>query len=204
MTTKSVLIVIGEFSAASAIGPYQILQTLAYGVDLADPDKTAGKKVKTSILVYIGDDRMYTERRGRDFVTTIGFDEVDAANYDGLVLPGGRAPEYLAADEDVGALVRAFDDAGKPIAANCHGTQIIAGAEIVDGKRCTGLSRLRPVLENAGAEFVEPKGSTGDQTGAVVDGNLITGPQSSTYPEMMRPFIKQLDPAADWIPDGPS
>lgn len=202
MVSEHVLVVIGEYSAASVVGPYQTLETLTYQVDLADPDKDAGERVKTSIPVYVDDDRMFTERRGRDLVTTIGFDDVDPANYDGLLLPGGRAPEYLAADEDVVATVRAFDDADKPIAANCHGTQILAGADVVEGRRCTGLSRLRPVLENAGAEFVAPKGSTGDQTGVVVDGNVITAPQSSSYPEMMRPFVERLDPAASWIPDG--
>ena len=193
MSKDSILIVLGDFVAASAMNPYQILDTLEYDVDMADPHKQEGESVKTSIPVYVGDDRMFTERRGRDLVCTIDFEKVDPAAYDGIVLPGGRAPEYLSDVEAVRSTVRAFDEEGKPIAANCHGVQIVAAAGIVDGRRCTSISRLQPILENAGAEWVEPAGSQGDQSSVVTDGNLITASQSSKYPEMMRAFVDRLE-----------
>ena len=89
-------------------------------------------------------------------------------------------------------MVRAFDAAGKPIAANCHGAQVVAAAGIVDGRRCTSISRLQVVLENAGAEWVEPSGSGGEQSNVVTDGNLISASQSKDYPPMIRAFLDRL------------
>lgn len=193
MTRPATLILLGDFVAESARIPFNVLETLEYDVDMVDPHKRAGAAVKTSIPVYVGDDRMFTERRGRDHVCTRDFDAVDAADYDGLVIPGGRAPEYLADVDAVVSLVRAFDRAGKPIAANCHGAQVAAAAGVVDGRRCTTISRLEPILKNAGAEWVEPGGSQGNQTGVVTDENLISASQSSEYPAMLRAYLAQLD-----------
>lgn len=192
MAEGTVLVLLGDFVAESARIPQYTLETMGYDVELADPHKAAGEPVKTSIPVYVGDDRMFTERRGRDHVCTAAFDDVDPAALDGLFVPGGRAPEYLADVESVRSLVRAVDDAGKPIAANCHGAQVVAAAGIVDGRRVTSISRLQVVLENAGAEWVEPAGAGGGQSNVVTDGNLISAAQSKDYPAMIRAFLDRL------------
>lgn len=192
MAEADVLVLLGDFVAESARIPQFTLETMGHAVELVDPHKAAGDPVKTSIPVYVGDDRMFTERRGRDHVCTMDFDAVDPGAFDGLVVPGGRAPEYLADVEAVRSLVRAFDDAGKPIAANCHGAQVVAAAGVVDGRRCTSISRLQVVLENAGAEWVEPSGRGGGQSNVVTDGNLISAAQSKDYPPMLRAFLERL------------
>lgn len=130
----------------------------------------------------------YSESRGHNFALNATFDEIDPSNYDGLVIPGGRAPEYLAMDPKVLNLVIKFSDSRKPIASICHGQLVLAAAGSVKGRKCTAYPAVAPVLVAAGAHWVEP------ETGAscVVDGDLITAATYEGHPEFIRLFVKAL------------
>ncbi|KAF8398804.1 hypothetical protein HHK36_014664 [Tetracentron sinense] len=132
--------------------------------------------------------KTYSESRGHNFSLNATFDEIEASKYDGLILPGGRAPEYLAMNESVTDLVRKFSDSGKPIASICHGQLILAAAGLVKGRRCTAFPPVKPVLVAAGSHWVEPE----TMSACVVDGNLITGATYEGHPEFIRLFIKAL------------
>lgn len=116
------------------------------------------------------------------------FDSIDAAQYDGLVIPGGRAPEYLAINESVLTLVQKFFQANKPIASVCHGQLILAAAGILANKTCTAYSACKPALIDAGCQWVEA--DTMDK--CVADGNLITGATYDAHPEFISLFVKAL------------
>lgn len=130
----------------------------------------------------------YAESRGHNFTLNATFDEVDATIYDGLVIPGGRAPEYLAMDKSVLSLVKNFADSQKPIASICHGQLILAAADLVKGRRCTAYAAVKPVLIAAGAQWVEPE----TWASCTVDGNLITGATYVGHPEYINLFVKAL------------
>ncbi len=131
----------------------------------------------------------YSEKRGHDFQLNATFAEVDPAAYDGLVLPGGTAPEYLAIDDRVLELVRAFSEADKPIAATCHGLLILAAAGVVEGKRCQGYPTVRPELEAAGATWVPPSEALDS---ACTDGKLVTAPAWPANANWMRALLEVL------------
>ena len=116
------------------------------------------------------------------------FDDIEFSNYDGLVIAGGRAPEYLAMDLKVLDLVTKFSNSKKPIASICHGSLILAAAGLVKGRKCTAYPFIRPVLVDAGAHWVEPE----TMATCVVDGNLITAPTYEGHPEFIRHFVKAL------------
>jgi len=131
----------------------------------------------------------YTETVGHNFALNATFDEVNAASYDGLFLPGGRAPEYLAHIPSVVELVTKFASLGKQIASICHGQLILAAAAgVVKGRKCTAFPPVKPVLVAAGAHWVEPD----TMAATVVDGNLITTPSYEGHPELIRHFVKAL------------
>lgn len=130
----------------------------------------------------------YSESRGHNFALNATFDEIEFSTYDGLVIPGGRAPEYLAMDESVLDLVRSFSNSGKPIASICHGQLILAAAGTVKGRKCTAYPPVKPALVDAGASWVEPE----TMASCVVDGNIITGATYEGHPEFIRLFVKAL------------
>ena len=130
----------------------------------------------------------YSESRGHNFVLNATFDDIEFNKYDGLIIPGGRAPEYLALDASVLELVRKFSDSGKPIASICHGQLVLAAAGSVKGRKCTAFPAVRPVLVAAGAYWVEPE----TMLACVVDGNIITGATYEGHPEFIRLFVKAL------------
>lgn len=130
----------------------------------------------------------FAESRGHNFTITAAFDEIEASKYDGLVIPGGRAPEYLAMNKSVVDLVRQFSTTGKPIASICHGQLILAAAGLVKGRKCTGIPFVGPVLVDAGADWVEPE----SLSACAADGNLITGVTYEGHPEFLRLFVKAL------------
>ena len=133
---KKILLIAGDFvEDYEVMVPFQILLTFGHEVHAVCPDKQAGESVATSIHDFEGL-QTYTEKRGHNFRLNFSFADVDPAQYDGLVIPGGRSPEYLRLDERVLAIVRAFADAKKPIAAVCHGPQILTAAGVVAGRRC--------------------------------------------------------------------
>jgi D-lactate dehydratase len=130
----------------------------------------------------------YTESRGHNFALNASFDEISADGYDGLVIPGGRAPEYLAMDEKVLDLVRKFSDARKPIASVCHGQLILAAAGVVQNRSCTAYPAVKPVLLAAGAKWEEPD----TMAKCAVDGNFVTAATYESHPEFISLFVKAL------------
>lgn len=130
----------------------------------------------------------YSESRGHNFTLNATFDEVDLTKYDGLVIPGGRAPEYLAMNASVVDLVKQFSTSGKPIASICHGQLILAAADTVNGRSCTAYATVGPALIAAGAKWVEP--TTPDV--CVVDGSLITAATYEGHPEFIQLFVKAM------------
>ncbi|KAL3568515.1 hypothetical protein D5086_031166 [Populus alba] len=183
---KKVLLLCGDFMEDyEAMVPFQALQAYGIAVDAVCPGKKAGDCCRTAIQdsgAYHGY-QTFTEKRGHNFSLNANFDEVDFSKYDGLLLPGGRAPEYLAINESVLDCVRKFSDSGKPIGSICHGQLILAAAGSVKGRKCTALHALGPVLIDAGAHWIEPK----TRMDCVADGNIITGDFMEDY-EVTVPF----------------
>jgi len=132
---KKILMLVGDFAEDyETMVPFQALQIAGHRVDAVCPGKKAGEQVRTAIHDFEGD-QTYTEKRGHNFTLNATFADVKPADYDALVLPGGRAPEYLRLNDEVLAIVRHFDAAGKPIAAICHAAQILAAAGVLKGRR---------------------------------------------------------------------
>ncbi|MCA9060689.1 MAG: DJ-1/PfpI family protein, partial [Planctomycetaceae bacterium] len=137
MSNIRVLLLAGDFVEDYEIMvPFQTLQTLNIQVDAVCPDKAAGEQIRTAIHDFEGD-QTYSEKRGHNFTLNADFNTVDSGSYQGLLIPGGRAPEYLRLNARVLEIVREFDAAGKPIAAICHGVQILSAAGILQGRSCT-------------------------------------------------------------------
>jgi protease I len=167
--------------------PFQALQMVGHTVDAVCPDKKKGDQVRTAIHDFEGD-QTYSEKRGHNFTLNATFDEIDAAGYDGLVIPGGRAPEYLRLNDKVLDIVRHFDKAGKPIAALCHGPQLLAAAGVLTGRKVNAYPACAPEVTLAGGTFVAT-----DFFGAVVDGNLVTGPAWTAHPKWLARFLEVLE-----------
>ncbi len=186
---KKILMLAGDFVEDYEIMvPYQMLLMLGYEVDVVCPDKKPGDIVKTAIHDFEGD-QTYSEKRGHNFVLNADFAAVQTADYAGLVVPGGRAPEYLRLNKRVLEIVREFDAAKKPIAAICHGPQILVSAGILKNHTCTCYPAVQPDVVDAGAEFA---GTNETFTNAVVSGHLVTAPAWPAHPAWIAAFVKLL------------
>jgi protease I len=165
-----------------------ILQFVQYGyaVDAVCPGKKAGDQVKTAVHDFEGD-QTYTEKPGHHFTLNANFSDARADLYDALVLPGGRAPEYLRLNADVLNLVREFAAVKKPIAALCHGVQILTAADVLRGRQCTAYPAVGPEVGMVGGTYVEVA-----VTQAVCDGNLVTAPAWPAHPEWLKRFLEVL------------
>jgi len=189
MAAKRILMLVGDYvEDYEAMVPYQMLVMVGHRVDTVCPGKRAGQTVRTAVHDFEGD-QTYSEKRGHNFAVTADFDSVDPAAYDGLVIPGGRAPEYLRLDERVLAIVRHFAAANKPIASICHGQQLLAAADVVQGRQCTAYPAVKPELLRAGARWCEVNATFSN---AVADGNLVTAAAWPGHPEWMRKFLEVL------------
>ena len=189
MPAKKILMLVGDFvEDYEAMVPYQILTMVGHSVDTVCPGKKAGQTVKTAVHDFVGD-QTYMESQGHRFAITAAFEDVRPGDYDALVIPGGRAPEYLRLDPRVIALVKAFDEARKPIAAICHGPQILAAAGVLKDRRCIAYPAVGPECVAAGARYGEVNASASN---ALTDGNLVTAPAWPAHPEWMRQFLKVL------------
>jgi protease I len=189
MSVKRVLMLVGDYvEDYEAMVPYQMLRMVGHTVDVVCPGKSAGQTVVTAVHDFEGE-QTYSEKRGHRFPLTADFDTLDETRYDALVVPGGRAPEYLRLTPRVLAIVRHFADAGKPLAAICHGAQLLTAAGVVRGKRVSAYPAVRPEVELAGGEFV-PASAAFDN--AVTDGWLVTAPAWPAHPAWMRQFLKLL------------
>ncbi len=189
MTEKKILILVGDYvEDYEAMVPFQMLTMVGHKVDTVCPDKKAGESVRTAIHDFEGD-QTYSEKRGHNFVLTATFEEIDPKNYDGLVIPGGRAPEYIRLNERVLSVVRHFAENNKPIASICHGQQVLAAAGVLQGKSCTAYPAIKPEVVRAGAKWLEPNETFSN---AYVDGNLVTAAAWPGHPEWMRKFLELL------------
>lgn len=166
--------------------PFQALQTVGFTVHAVCPGKKSGESVRTAIHDFEGD-QTYSEKRGHNFTLNADFDSVRSTDYVGLVIPGGRAPEYLRLNDKVLALVKEFDAAKKPIAAVCHGLQILAAAGVLKGRRCTAYPACGPEVRLAGGEFEEVP-----VTEAVVDGHLVSAPAWPAHPQWLAAYLQVL------------
>ena len=185
--TKKILMLVGDYAEDyETMVPFQALQMVGYTVHAVCPDKKAGDFVRTAIHDFEGD-QTYSEKRGHNFTLNATFDEIDPEEYDGLVLPGGRAPEYIRLNPRVLEIVRHFAEANKPIAAICHGTLILAAAGVLKGRKAPAYPAVGPDVANAGAEYVEVPVDK-----AFVDGNLVTAPAWPAHPEWLAKFLEVL------------
>lgn len=186
---KKILLLAGDYvEDYEAMVPFQMLQMAGYEVHSVCPGKKAGESVKTAIHDFEGD-QTYSEKRGHNFAINHDFDKVNVADYAGLVIPGGRAPEYLRLNPAIIKIVKSFNDAGKPIAAICHGPQILVAADVLKGKKCTAYPAVGPEVILAGGQWVAPAAGADN---AVVDGMLVTAPAWPAHPAWIREFIKIL------------
>jgi protease I len=188
MKPAKLLLLAGDFVEDYEIMvPFQALQMVGHTVDAVCPGKEKGDRIRTAIHDFEGD-QTYSEKRGHDFTLNATFDEVNAADYDGLVIPGGRAPEYLRLNEKVLDIVRYFDRTGKPIAALCHGPQLLAAAGVLKGRKLNAYPACAPEVTLAGGTFVAT-----DFFGAVVDDNLVTGPAWTAHPAWLARFLEVIE-----------
>jgi protease I len=189
MAAKKILMLVGDYvEDYEVMVPFQILTMVGHSVHAVCPDKKAGDTVATAVHDFEGD-QTYSEKRGHNFTLTATFDQVRPEDYDALVIPGGRAPEYIRLNPGVLEIVQHFAREDKPIASICHGQQVLAAAGVVQGKTCTAYPAVRPDLEQAGATWAEVNETV---TNAVVDGNLVTAPAWPAHPEWMKAFLKVL------------
>jgi protease I len=187
MASQRILMLVGDFvEDYEVMVPFQTLLMVGHTVHAVCPGKQAGEKVKTAIHDFEGD-QTYTEKPGHQFALTATFAEVQPEEYDALVIPGGRAPEYLRLNPTVLALVRHFFTANKPVAALCHGPQLLAAAGVLPGRKCNAYPAVGPDVTLAGGEFAECAIDA-----AVVDGNLVSGPAWPAHPAWLRAFLQLL------------
>ncbi len=186
--SKKILMLVGDYvEDYEVMVPFQALQMVGHTVHAVCPGKKAGEKVRTAVHDFEGD-QTYSEKRGHDFALNFSFDDVKEAAYDALVIPGGRAPEYLRLSARVLEIVRHFAAEQKPIAAVCHGAQLLAAAGILEGKKCSAYPAVGPEVTRAGGRFVD---LPVDQ--AVTDGNLVTAPAWPAHPVWLSQFTKLLE-----------
>jgi protease I len=190
MAPKKILMLVGDFvEDYEVMVPFQALQALGHTVHAVSPGKKPGDRVKTAVHDFEGD-QTYTEKPGHLFAVNADFESVDSAGYDALVIPGGRAPEHLRLNKDVLKIVKHFFDKNKPVAAICHGAQLLAAAGVLKGKRCTAYFALEADVTACGAIW---ESANADASNAVVDGNLVTAVAWPGHPAWLREFLALID-----------
>ena len=187
MAAKKILMLTGDYTEDyETMVPFQALLMVGHTVHAACPGKKAGEQVRTAIHDFEGD-QTYSEKPGHNFTLNASFDEIDPTSYDALVIPGGRAPEYLRLNPKVIAAVQHFASANKPIAAICHGAQLLAAAGVITGRACSAYPACGPEVTAAGGKFAD---IPVDQ--AHVDGNLVTAPAWPAHPDWLAKFLQVL------------
>lgn len=187
MAGKRILMLVGDYvEDYEVMVPFQALQMVGHTVRAVCPDKQDGDTVRTAVHDFESD-QTYLERPGHNFSINANFADIDPANYDALVVPGGRAPEYIRLNDRVLDIVRHFANNNKPIAAICHGLQILAAANVLSGKRCTAYPACGPEVTLAGGNYVDIP-----VTQAIVDGNLVTAPAWPAHPQWLAEFLNVL------------
>ncbi len=191
MPASKILMITGDFTEDyETMVPFQTLLACGYTVHAVCPGKKAGETIATAIHDFEGD-QTYSEKRGHNFALNATFASIRAEDYDALVIPGGRAPEYLRLNPDVLKAVRHFFETGKPVAAICHGAQLLTAAGVLKGRTCSAYPACRPEVELAGGIYADI--AIDD---AVADGNLVTAPAWPAHPAWLRQFMAVLDASA--------
>lgn len=184
---KKLLMLVGDYvEDYEVMVPFQTLLTVGHSVDAVCPDKLAGDHVLTAIHDFEGA-QTYSEKPGHRFTLNATFADIKPEDYDGLVIPGGRAPEYLRTMPGVLALVQHFARADKPIAAICHGAQLLAAAGVIRGKKVSAYPACAAEVELAGASYANIA-----VTEAITDGQLVTAPAWPAHPAWMAQFLVVL------------
>lgn len=187
MSAKKLLLLAGDYVEDYEIMvPFQALLAVGHEVHAVCPGKAAGDHVLTAIHDFEGA-QTYSEKPGHRFVLNASFAEVKPEQYDGLVIPGGRAPEYLRTLPGVVALVQHFVRADKPLAAICHGAQLLAAAGVIRGRKVSAYPACAAEVELAGASYAD---IPVDQ--AVTDGKLVTAPAWPAHPAWIAQFLAVL------------
>lgn len=187
MAAKKILMLVGDYAEDyETMVPFQALLMVGHTVHAVCPDKKAGQSIRTAIHDFEGD-QTYSEKPGHNFALNADFADVRAEDYDALLIPGGRAPEYLRLNARVIELVKAFDAAKKPIAAVCHGAQLLAAAGVLKGRACSAYPACGPDVKLAGGEYVDIPVDA-----AHVDGNLVTAPAWPAHPAWLAKFLEVL------------
>ena len=187
MSAKKILMLVGDYvEDYEVMVPFQALLMVGHTVHAVCPEKKAGEQVRTAIHDFEGD-QTYSEKRGHNFTLNATFSEIKAEEYDALVIPGGRAPEYLRLNEAVIKIVQHFSQTDKPIASICHGAQLLAAAGIIRGKSCSAYPAVGPDVALAGGTYVSIP-----MDKAHVDGTLVTAPAWPAHPEWLAKFLQVL------------
>jgi protease I len=187
MAAKKILMLVGDYvEDYEVMVPFQALQMVGHTVDAVCAGKKKGDQVRTAVHDFEGD-QTYSEKRGHNFTLNATFDDVKAEDYDALVVPGGRAPEYIRLNEKVLSVVQHFAKADKPIAAICHAAQLLAAAGVLQGKACSAYPAVGPEVTRAGGKYVEIAVDR-----AHVDGKLVTAPAWPAHPEWLAKFLVVL------------
>ena len=184
MGAKRILMLVGDYvEDYEVMVPFQAMLMVGHQVDAVCPGKKSGEQVRTAIHDFEGD-QTYSEKRGHNFTLNASFADVCPEDYDALIIPGGRAPEYIRLNETVLEMVRHFAIKNKPIAAVCHGAQVLAAAGVIEGKECTAYPAVAPEIRAAGGKWVEV---ALDQ--AHTFGNLVTAPAWPAHPAWLAAFL---------------
>ena len=187
MAAKKILMLVGDFGEDYEIMvPFQTLLAVGHTVHAVCPDKKAGESVATAIHDFEGH-QTYSEKPGHRFALNATFADIKPDQYDALVIPGGRAPEYLRLNPKVLEVVRHFFMAKKPVAAICHGAQILSAAGVLEGRTCSAYPACRAEVEIAKGKYADIA-----IDGAVTDGNLVTAPAWPAHPAWMAQFLQVL------------
>jgi protease I len=187
MAAKKLLMLVGDFvEDYEVMVPFQALLMVGHTVHAVCPGKSAGDRIRTAIHDFEGD-QTYTEKPGHNFILNADFAQVKGEEYDGLILPGGRAPEYLRLNADVIKLIRHFAAANKPIAAVCHGLQLLSAAGVLEGRACSAYPAVGPEIALAGGKYQDIPVDE-----AFTEGNLVTAPAWPAHPKWLAQFLKLL------------
>jgi len=187
MAKKTILMLVGDYvEDYEVMVPFQALQMLGHTVHAVCPGKKTGESVRTAIHDFEGD-QTYSEKPGHNFTLNATFADIKPESYDALVIPGGRAPEYLRLDKRVLEIVRHFSSEAKPIAAICHAAQVLVAAGVLQGRRCSCYPAVSPDVAVAGGTYVD---LLMDQ--ACVDENLVTAPAWPALSAWLGAFQKVL------------
>jgi protease I len=187
MSRKSILMLVGDYvEDYEVMVPFQALLMVGHNVHAVCPGKKSGESVRTAIHDFEGD-QTYSEKRGHNFSLNATFDNIKPEDYDALVIPGGRAPEYIRLNPRVIEITRHFATAKKPIAAICHGAQVLAAAGVLQGKTCSCYPAVGPDVNTAGGKYADIS-----MTDAVVDGNLVTAAAWPAHPAWLAKFLGVL------------